>query len=152
MKGGQTRVCSRGNAIWRGCDGATGAIFFRSVRPRSGSAYLLHVHICMSDNTSLQPAVSCVSVCVCLCVKASFLDVIFLLIFLSSQHSHICSLGPAETNTDPPPGSTPLGSVQQSAQWQMSSGRKWGENRSASSWGIRSIRPHCKRGVRGPAG
>ena len=103
MKGGQTRVCSRGNAIWRGCDGATGAIFFRSVRPRSGSAYLLHVHICMSDNTSLQPAVSCVSVCVCLCVKASFLDVIFLLIFLSSQHSHICSLGPAETNTDPPP-------------------------------------------------
>lgn len=32
--------------------------------PRSGSAYLLHVHGLMPDNTSLQAAVSCASVCV----------------------------------------------------------------------------------------
>ncbi len=53
---------------------------FGQCTPRSGSAYLLHVHSFMPDNTSLQAAVSCLCVCEVEMWGAWFLDVICQLI------------------------------------------------------------------------
>lgn len=51
----------RGNTFWRGCNVVAGAIFFRSAHsPAPGSAYLLHVHGSVADNTSLRAAGSAV--------------------------------------------------------------------------------------------
>lgn len=51
----------RGNTFWRGRNVVAGAIFFRSAHsPALGSAYLLHVHGSVADNTSLRAAGSAV--------------------------------------------------------------------------------------------
>lgn len=42
-----------------------GLFSFGQCTPRSGSAYLLHVHSLMPDNIMLQAAASCLCVCVC---------------------------------------------------------------------------------------